>query len=84
MTNYGKMLLQITAALLQITVMYYYKLRQLYEIITNYGSFWCYYKLRQHIITNYGRYYNLRRYYKFGRNNGKLVYFQNVVNVYLT
>ena len=41
------MLLQITAALLQITAMYYYKLRQLYQIITNYGSFWCYYELRQ-------------------------------------
>ena len=41
------MLLQITAALLQITTMCYYKLRQLYQIITNYGSFWCYYKLRQ-------------------------------------
>ena len=33
------MLLQITAALLQITTMCYYKLRQHYQIITNYGSF---------------------------------------------
>ena len=38
--------------------MCYYKLRQLYQIITNYGSFWCYYKLRQditnyNVITNY-------------------------------
>ena len=68
-TNYGKMLLQITAALLQITTMCYYKLRQLYQIITNYGSSWFCYKLRQLIITNYGRYYNLRRYYKLRRRN---------------
>ena len=51
--NYGKRLLQIAVALLQIKTICYYKLRQLYQIIINYGSFWCYYKLQQHIITNY-------------------------------
>ena len=35
----------------------YYKLRQLYQIITNSSSFWCYYKLRQQIITNCDRCY---------------------------
>ena len=52
-TNYDSALLQITVALLQITATCYYKLRQLYQIITNYGSFWCYYKLRKNIITNH-------------------------------
>ena len=46
-TNYGKTLLRITTALLQITKMGHYKLRQLYQIIANRGSFWCYYNLRQ-------------------------------------
>ena len=32
------MLLQIRVALLQITTMCYYELRQLYQIITNYGN----------------------------------------------
>ena len=32
------MLLQIPTALLQITTMCYYKLRQLHQIITNYGN----------------------------------------------
>ena len=41
-TNYIKTLLQIAAALLQITTVRYYKLWQLY------------YKLRQNMITNYG------------------------------
>ena len=68
-TNYSKTLFQITAALLQITTMCYYKLRQLYQIIANYGSFWCYYKLQQRIITNYGRYYKLRRHYELHRNS---------------
>ena len=67
--NYGKTLLQITAALLQITTMFYYKLRQLYQIITNYDSPWSYYKLWQHITTNYGGYYKLQRYYKLLRNS---------------
>ena len=50
------MLLQITAALLQIKTMFHFKLRQLYQIITNYGSFWCYYNTLLQItagITNY-------------------------------
>ena len=55
----------VTAALLQITVVSYYKLRQIY------------YKLQQNIITNYGnllqittvRYYKLRQlYYKLRQN----------------
>ena len=41
-THYGKMLLQIMAALLQITTTCYYKLPQLYQNITDYCSFWCY------------------------------------------
>ena len=75
-TNYVKNLLQITAKI-------YYKLPQ--KIITNYGSsYFCkiqiYYKLRQvllhitatfSVITNYGRYYKLRRCYKFRRNRYK-------------
>ena len=79
-TNYDKNLLQITAALLQITAKIYYKLPQ--KIITNYGSsYFCkiqiYYKLRKvllhitatfSVITNYGRYYKLRRYHKLRRN----------------
>ena len=69
------MLLQITVALLKITVKRYYKLQQLYQILTNYRSFWCYYKLRQHIITSYGRYYNLRRYYKLRRNSNRSHFF---------
>ena len=55
-TNYDKNLLQITAALLQITAKIYYKLLQ--KIITNYGSFYfCkiqnYYKLLQVFVTYY-------------------------------
>ena len=74
------MLLQITATLLQITTMRYYRLRQFYQIITNYESFWCFSKPQQHINTNYGNYYKLRRYYKLCRNitvisiNSLLVY----------
>ena len=47
MINYGKTLLQITAALLKITTVCYYKLRELY------------YKLRQQVITNYGSFMKL-------------------------
>ena len=74
-TNYDSAALQIRVALLQITTKCYYKLQQPYYklrqcIITNYGSF---IKLLQitvafGAITNYGRYYNLRRYYKLLRN----------------
>ena len=35
-----------------------------YKCITIFHSFWCYYKLRQHIIANYSRYYKLGRCYK--------------------
>ena len=77
------MLLKITAALLQITRMCYYKLRQLYQIITNYDNFWCYYKLRHHIITNYSRYYNLRRYYKLHRNNTPNILSLHKINLVL-
>ena len=62
-TIYDSALLQITAALLQITAICCYKLRQLYQIITNYGSFWCYSKLRQHIITVGSTIYDVIRNY---------------------
>ena len=61
-TNYGKNLLQITAALIFVN----------FKTITNYVKF--YNILRQllvllqitaNFITNYGRYYKLRRYYNY-------------------
>ena len=57
------MLFQITAALLHITTMCYYKLRQLYQVITNYDR---YYKLR--------RYFKLRCNKKESRCVGALFY----------
>ena len=65
-TNYGKKLLQITAALNF----------EKFKIITNYVKF--YYilwhflaslQITANFITNYGRYYKLRRYYKLHHNN---------------
>ena len=65
-TNYSKKLLQITAALIFAK----------FKIITNYVKFHC--KLRQllvlltitaNVITNFGRYYKLRRSYKLRRNS---------------
>ena len=67
--NHDSRLLQITAALLQITAKMYYKLRQ--KVITSYSSSYfrkiqIYYKLRQvllhilavfSVITSYGKFY---------------------------
>ena len=68
-TNYNRGVLQIMAALLQITAKIYYKLRE--KVIRNYGSSYFqkiqnYYKLRQvllritsvfSVITNYNKFY---------------------------
>ena len=57
-TNYGSFIANYVNVSFQITTTLsnYYKLRELLVLL-------------QHIITNYGRYYKLRRYYKLCRNS---------------
>ena len=47
----------------------YYIIRQLKYFFTKYRTFCSYYKLRQEVVTNYGRYYKLSRYYKLHHSN---------------
>ena len=77
-TNYDKKLLQITTALIF----------EKFKIITNYVKI--YYMLRQFLvllqikanfITNYGRYYKLRRYYKLHCNSKNRVFYGLELNL---